>query len=256
MNNQVEGRIFVSATFAANTTTPDYIQNLFPGLSRIQSELVAFLYQGIGFDTVFDQVVQVMGDCKCFKILDVRLTRYWCLQQSSFARLSLCCDTSEDRHSRFVCLIIFVKKNWANTGWLGRICYSSRWPWKRCHILFPWDNVGFLILLCRFSMVLSGDPRLLYSGPPFNNTQFDASFSESFLAVVKSFNPNETPNDPNNITPNWLTFSNGNFEMLFNRTESGQPIVRPFTTDPRLLARCRWVIMLHYHIYSLFKLFW
>ena len=76
MNNQVEGRIFVSATFAANTTTPDYIQNLFPGLSRIQSELVAFLYQGIGFDTVFDQVVQVMGDCKCFKILDVRLTRY------------------------------------------------------------------------------------------------------------------------------------------------------------------------------------
>jgi carboxylesterase type B len=64
MNNQFEGRIFVSQNFTAVTTTQQYVKNLFPGLSVAQSRAVASLYQGIGFDTVFDQAVQVMGDCK------------------------------------------------------------------------------------------------------------------------------------------------------------------------------------------------
>ena len=64
MNNQFEGRIFVNQNFTTNITTANYVQTLFPGLSAAQSRAVASLYQGIGFNTVFDQVVQVMGDCE------------------------------------------------------------------------------------------------------------------------------------------------------------------------------------------------
>jgi hypothetical protein len=64
MNNQFEGRTFVNQNFADNTTTAEYVQSLFPGLSTAQSGAVALMYQDVGFHTVFDQVVQIMGDCE------------------------------------------------------------------------------------------------------------------------------------------------------------------------------------------------
>lgn len=54
----------MNQNFTTNITTTEYVQTLFPGLSAAQSRSVAALYQGIGFNTVFDQAVQVMGDCK------------------------------------------------------------------------------------------------------------------------------------------------------------------------------------------------
>ncbi len=74
----------------------------------------------------------------------------------------------------------------------------------------------------------------------YNNSSFIASFSQSFLAVVVSLDPNATP-DPENITPFWAEYNQGNTEMLFNETTSGQPDIRPFNTDPGLLERCRFV---------------
>ncbi|EJD07869.1 alpha/beta-hydrolase [Fomitiporia mediterranea MF3/22] len=75
------------------------------------------------------------------------------------------------------------------------------------------------------------------TGPSFKNPQFSASFSGSFLGFVKFGDPNIHPVN-NDITPAWKTFSQGNTEMLFNRTEDFQPDIRPFTTDPALLERC------------------
>ncbi|KAK0463608.1 Alpha/Beta hydrolase protein [Desarmillaria tabescens] len=75
--------------------------------------------------------------------------------------------------------------------------------------------------------------------PPFNNTDFDKAFSESFLAFVMSLDPNETF-EPT-ITPSWKPFSfqqGHQVEMRFNRTETGQPAVLPFTTPEDLLDRC------------------
>lgn len=72
----------------------------------------------------------------------------------------------------------------------------------------------------------------------YNNTVFIASFSEAFLAVVKTLNPNDTP-DPINITPFWPKYIQGDTEMLFNKTEAGQPAIRTITTDQGLLQRCR-----------------
>ena len=64
MNNQFEGRTFVNQNFTSNITTAEYVHSLFPSLSTAQSRVVASMYEGVGFNTVFDQVVQVMGDCE------------------------------------------------------------------------------------------------------------------------------------------------------------------------------------------------
>ncbi|KAK0239584.1 Alpha/Beta hydrolase protein [Armillaria nabsnona] len=75
--------------------------------------------------------------------------------------------------------------------------------------------------------------------PPFNNTDFDKAFAESFLAFVVSLDPNDTF-EPT-ITPTWshYTFQQGHqVEIHFNKTESGEPAVLPFTTPEDLLDRC------------------
>ncbi|KAK0441069.1 Alpha/Beta hydrolase protein [Armillaria borealis] len=75
--------------------------------------------------------------------------------------------------------------------------------------------------------------------PPFNNTDFDKAFAESFLAFVVSLDPNDTF-EPT-ITPTWnrYSFQQGHqVEIRFNKTENGDPAVLPFTTPEDLLDRC------------------
>ncbi|PBK93164.1 alpha/beta-hydrolase [Armillaria gallica] len=75
--------------------------------------------------------------------------------------------------------------------------------------------------------------------PSFSNADFDKAFAESFLAFTMSLDPNQTF-EPT-ITPDWKPFSfqqGHQVEMRFNRTESGDPAVFPFTTPEDLLDRC------------------
>ncbi|PBK78742.1 alpha/beta-hydrolase [Armillaria solidipes] len=75
--------------------------------------------------------------------------------------------------------------------------------------------------------------------PAFSNADFDEAFADSFLAFVVSLDPNQTF-EPT-ITPDWKPFSfqqGHQVEMRFNRTESGDPAVSPFTTPEDLLDRC------------------
>ncbi len=75
--------------------------------------------------------------------------------------------------------------------------------------------------------------------PSFSNADFDKAFAESFLAFAMSLDPNQTF-EPT-ITPDWKPFSfqqGHQVEMRFNRTESGDPAVSPFTTPEDLLDRC------------------
>lgn len=75
--------------------------------------------------------------------------------------------------------------------------------------------------------------------PPYNNTQFVTAFAGSFLAFVKSLNPNVhvVPNDITPPWPQWKPFSDA--EMLFNRTEDLAPVVHTVKTDKELLTRCK-----------------
>lgn len=73
-------------------------------------------------------------------------------------------------------------------------------------------------------------------GPPYNNTDFDKAFAESFLDFARFLDPN-VKFEPT-ITPQWSTWSVDHTEMLFNTTE-GVPIVQPVKTSAALLERCR-----------------
>ncbi|KLO13416.1 cephalosporin esterase [Schizopora paradoxa] len=76
------------------------------------------------------------------------------------------------------------------------------------------------------------------STPPFANPQFDASFAGAFLGFAKFGDPNRHPVSTI-ITPEWPLFTAERpTEMLFNRTESFQPEINTFETDPGLLSRC------------------
>ncbi|KAF5343387.1 hypothetical protein D9758_015614 [Tetrapyrgos nigripes] len=79
------------------------------------------------------------------------------------------------------------------------------------------------------------------SPPLFQNPAFQKAFSQSFLAFAtsKDSNPNDKF-DPTSILPQWpLWDSRNTSEMLFNRTEDFQPVIKAMKSDEGLLDRCR-----------------
>ncbi|KAF7980336.1 hypothetical protein HWV62_38761 [Athelia sp. TMB] len=86
-------------------------------------------------------------------------------------------------------------------------------------------------------------------GTPWNNTEFIASLSGSFLDVVASLNPNDKVNTED-TTPMWNLWSDGYTEMIFNRTANDEPDIRPTATDFGLLKRCAVAACSRYPIIS------
>ncbi|KAJ7227670.1 alpha beta-hydrolase, partial [Mycena rebaudengoi] len=74
--------------------------------------------------------------------------------------------------------------------------------------------------------------------PDFNNPAFVNAFAQSFTSFIINLDPNVKV-DPTTITPPWSLYSEGNTDMLFNRTASGVPVVEPTTAPDDLLERCR-----------------
>ncbi|KAF5345008.1 hypothetical protein D9757_013981 [Collybiopsis confluens] len=72
--------------------------------------------------------------------------------------------------------------------------------------------------------------------PAFNNPDFLAAFQGGFLAFVVSQDPNDkiVPT----LTPQWNLYSDGNTEVVFNKTAGGLPNLFLSTTDSGLLERC------------------
>ncbi|KAJ3934689.1 MAG: Alpha/Beta hydrolase protein [Lentinula lateritia] len=71
--------------------------------------------------------------------------------------------------------------------------------------------------------------------PEFNNTDFLTAFQTAFMSFVISQDPNDKLNPT--ITPSWNLYSQGNTEMIFNKTIDGQPDVDVDSTDNDLLQR-------------------
>lgn len=119
----------------------------------------------------------------------------------------------------------------------GRICDTSWRAWQRCCLLLPYNQVKDLI---HVELMPSAGWKLVSdSAPTFVNADFSNAFSQSFTAVARSLSPN-AKFDPTNITPHWPTWSHGDTEMLFNKTDGNDPVVRTFSTSSDLLERCRW----------------
>jgi len=76
--------------------------------------------------------------------------------------------------------------------------------------------------------------------PPYNNPAFIDAFGQAFTDFTIALNPNFKP-DPTNITPKWNRWSElfGKYEMLFNKTEAGAPVIKEVETSAALLQRCK-----------------
>ncbi|KAF7335628.1 COesterase domain-containing protein [Mycena venus] len=75
--------------------------------------------------------------------------------------------------------------------------------------------------------------------PPFNNTAFINAFAQSFTSFIVNLDPNKKLNPT--ILPPWSKYDilTGNTaELVFNKTTSDQPDIRPLKTDGKLLERC------------------
>ncbi|KAF7346430.1 Carboxylic ester hydrolase [Mycena sanguinolenta] len=70
----------------------------------------------------------------------------------------------------------------------------------------------------------------------YNNSNFINAFTQGFLSFVVNLNPNDKLRP--SITPPWAKWSTLMTEMLFNRTEGGEPYIAPFRTSSALLVRC------------------
>jgi len=66
------------------------------------------------------------------------------------------------------------------------------------------------------------------------------AFGQAFTDFTIALNPNFKP-DPTNITPEWHRWNEsfGKYEMLFNKTEAGLPLIKEIETSTALLKRCK-----------------
>lgn len=119
--------------------------------------------------------------------------------------------------------------------------------------VFDYCRASLLCLLLAMAMIsiitsrrgcafqFQGSPSLRYSiprafPPAYDNSQFITAFSQSFLSIVRSLDPNVKFYA--DLKPEWSVWQNGTTEMLFNVTSTGEAVVRTTTTDPSLLERC------------------
>ena len=214
-----EGSIFVNATFSAEMTITDYVTQLVPDFNQQQIDEAVALYTNVpGLDTVNDQAIAIMGECEhhCHALIGFYISP--CIRQrsSSAPHISFC-KTSKGPGSRPNSLFLLVHM-------VVMLCTTSRAA-----------GMSSYSRLTAFPTKLT---HLHNSEPPFANPEFDASFAGAFTAFAKfNGNPNIHP-VPDVITPHWDLYTDGDFEMLFNRTEDFQPDIRPVKTDPALLNRC------------------
>lgn len=64
MVNTFEGSIFVNPNISAEQTIEEYIANIFPLLNETQINATVAQYTGIGLDTINDQAIGIVGECK------------------------------------------------------------------------------------------------------------------------------------------------------------------------------------------------
>ncbi|KAI0315766.1 Alpha/Beta hydrolase protein [Amylostereum chailletii] len=205
VTNTHEGDIFTNPAVlvADNFTLKEYITQLFPRMSVEQIEGAVGLYEGIaGATTVPEQAALVMGE------------------------------------SIFVC-----------PGYASLSAFPAASAWKAEFAIppathsvdVPFYFPGFvlrLLIISTASSCLHGCAfRILGNAPPFNNTGFVRAFQQAFLATAMSLDPNAHFVQPD-ITPEWPTWQTSTREMLFNRTEAGEPVVKTVRTNEQLSNRC------------------
>ncbi|KAJ7056802.1 Alpha/Beta hydrolase protein [Mycena amicta] len=78
-----------------------------------------------------------------------------------------------------------------------------------------------------------------FAAPPFQNTTFIDAFAQIFTAFAMHLDPNMKVNPATpTMTPNWMKWGDERTEMLFNKTDTDIPVIRPVGASSALLHRC------------------
>ncbi|KAK0239582.1 Alpha/Beta hydrolase protein [Armillaria nabsnona] len=136
--------------------------------------------------------------------------------------------------SIFICPTYFLLR--AFEGTIPRVSSQSHLPTMGTTFLITFPRTSVVACLIASSFVSSTNANGV---PAFNNPDFVKAFTESFLAFVATFDPNQTF-EPT-VLPDWnvYSFQQGHqAEMRFNKTEAGDAAVYLFTTPEDLLDRC------------------
>lgn len=122
--------------------------------------------------------------------------------------------------SVFICPTYAVLRAVKDKGYKGELAVPPAYHLDDLIYYFPTSPIG------------------LDSSPPFNSTEFKKNFGESPLNFAISLDPN-VKWDPSNTLPQWPRWTEaGHAEMVFNKTEAGQPVFHVVPTDQGLLNRC------------------
>ncbi|KAJ7476923.1 Alpha/Beta hydrolase protein [Mycena galericulata] len=127
--------------------------------------------------------------------------------------------------SIFICPTYYVLHAFAGRSFKGEFAIPPATHGSDVLYYFPSIAIDFPAVTAAFP-------------PVFNNTAFIDAFAQSFTSFAISLDPNVKVN-PTTITPKWNKWEIGQTEMLFNRTDSDEPVVKPVTTSDALLERCR-----------------
>jgi len=116
--------------------------------------------------------------------------------------------------SIFICPSFYVLEAFGSNSWKGQFAISPALHSDELAYLFADAATGF---------------------PAYNNSAFIKSFQQPILATAICLDPNA---HPPNLTPEWPSWHETGKVMLFNRTESGQPVVTTIGADEGLQIRC------------------
>ena len=101
ITNANEGSLFVNASTASTVQVPEYLMQLFPGMSAQNRDIAVAKYSGLG--APIDQVTLIMGECMCGALIINAVFLFPFLQPFSFALLISCFALSKGKvHSRQV----------------------------------------------------------------------------------------------------------------------------------------------------------
>ncbi|KXN89065.1 hypothetical protein AN958_06369 [Leucoagaricus sp. SymC.cos] len=199
ITNTVEGTLFVDSTTALSVHIPECLVNLFPRFDKPQVKAASKVYASIGAPT--DQAIAIMGE------------------------------------SIFVCPTYFLLLAFKGRGFkVLHTFFSSHGTEDELQLhgefaIPPGGHAQDVIYYFPSSVLAPG---VL---PPYNNTTFINYFSQSFLNFALAMDPN-VKWDPENSVPRWSRWGDGGAEVLFNKTDAGDPVFRSIETSEALLRRC------------------
>jgi len=129
-----------------------------------------------------------------------------------------------DGEGNFICATYFLLKAFSGRAWKGEFgLLPAQHEQDVAYYFYP-----------SYLPFTPGAP------PMYNNTDFRKAFAQSFFSTVISGDPN-IKFDPTNNRSDWPKWSlNNQTEILFNKTETGEPVIHTKPTDSALFERCEY----------------